>query len=75
VTAAAAVVAVFRTHSRNVDVTVESQIGDLGLDSLDRLSAVMDLEEQLNLDIPDEAAEGSRTVGDAVEWVRGRVAA
>jgi len=71
VTAAAAVVAVFRQHSRNVDVTVESQIGDLGLDSLDRLSAVMDLEEQLNLDIPDEAASEWRTVGDVVEWVRG----
>jgi len=74
VTVAAAVVSVFRLHSRNVDVTVESQIGDLGLDSLDRLSAVMDLEEQLNLDIPDEAVERWRTVGDAVEWVRGRVA-
>ena len=39
---------------------------DLGADSLDTVELVMALEEAFNIEIPDEAAEGIATVGDAV---------
>jgi acyl carrier protein len=35
----------------------------------------MSLEEELSLEIPDEELEGIRTVGDAVDFVAGRVSA
>ena len=39
---------------------------DLGADSLDTVELVMALEEAFDIEIPDEAAEGIATVGDAV---------
>lgn len=46
---------------------------DLEADSLDLVELAMALEEELSLEIPDEALEGIRTVGDAVEFVAERV--
>jgi len=43
---------------------------DLGADSLDTVELVMALEEKFEIDIPDEAAEGITTVGEAVEYIR-----
>jgi acyl carrier protein len=48
---------------------------DLEADSLDLVELAMSLEEELSLEIPDEELEGIRTVGDAVDFVAGRVAA
>ena len=42
---------------------------DLGADSLDTVELVMSLEEAFNIEIPDEAAEGIATVGDAVKYI------
>ena len=42
---------------------------DLGADSLDTVELVMALEEEFNIEIPDEAAEGITTVGDAVKFI------
>ena len=42
---------------------------DLGADSLDTVELVMALEEAFNIEIPDEAAEGITTVGDAVKFI------
>jgi acyl carrier protein len=46
-----------------------SFIDDLGADSLDIVELVMTMEEEFDLDIPDEDAEKIRTVGDAVKYV------
>lgn len=48
---------------------------DLEADSLDLVELAMSLEEELSLEIPDEELEGIRTVGDAVDFVAGRVGA
>jgi len=42
---------------------------DLGADYLDTVELVMALEEAFDIEIPDEAAEGIATVGDAVKFI------
>ncbi len=46
-----------------------SFVDDLGADSLDTVELVMALEENFDLEIPDEAAEKIRTVQDAVDYI------
>ena len=47
---------------------------DLGADSLDTVELVMALEEHFDIGIPDEAAEGITTVGDAVKYIQEKTA-
>lgn len=58
----------------NVDeteVTMESTfIDDLGADSLDVFQIIMGIEEEFDIDIPNEEAEKIVTVGDAVEQIK-----
>lgn len=42
---------------------------DLGADSLDTVELIMALEQEFNLDIPDEEAEKIHAVGDAVAYI------
>jgi len=52
-------------------VTPEASfVNDLGADSLDTVELVMALEEEFNLEIPDEEAEKISTVGQAIEYIR-----
>jgi len=44
-------------------------VDDLGADSLDIVELVMALEETFGVSIPDEDAEGIKTVGDAVSYI------
>lgn len=46
---------------------------DLGADSLDLVEFIMSLEEEFDIEIPDEAAEKVSTVGDVVEYIRANV--
>ena len=46
-----------------------SFIDDLGADSLDTVELIMALEEEFNIEIPDEDAEKMTTVGDAVRYI------
>ena len=53
-------------------VTPEASfVDDLGADSLDTVELVMALEEEFEIDIPDEDAEAMRTVGDAIAYITG----
>jgi acyl carrier protein len=49
-------------------------IDDLGADSLDTVELVMALEEEFDLEIPDEDAEKLETVGNAIEYLNKRMA-
>jgi len=54
------------------EVTPEASfIDDLGADSLDTVELVMALEEEFEIEIPDEDAEKITTVGEAVKYVEG----
>ncbi len=46
-----------------------SFIDDLGADSLDTVELIMQLEEEFDIQIPDEDAETISTVGRAVKYV------
>jgi acyl carrier protein len=46
-----------------------SFIEDLGADSLDIVELVMAMEEEFEVEIPDEEAENIKTVGDAINYV------
>jgi acyl carrier protein len=47
-------------------------IDDLGADSLDTVELVMALEEEFDLEIPDEDAEKIKTVGDAINYIKSK---
>lgn len=52
------------------EVTPEASfVDDLGADSLDVVELVMGLEEEFDLEIPDEQAESITTVGAAVNYI------
>ena len=46
-----------------------SFIDDLGADSLDIVELVMAMEEEFEVEIPDEEAENIKTVQDAVSYI------
>ena len=58
----------------NVDeneITMDTTfIDDLGADSLDVFQIIMGLEEEFDIEIPNEEAEKIVTVGDAVEQIK-----
>ena len=58
----------------NVDeeeITMDTTfVDDLGADSLDIFQIIMGIEEEFDIEIPNEAAEQIVTVGDAVEQIK-----
>jgi len=56
------------------EVTLQASfVDDLGADSLDIVELVMALEEEFDLEIPDEDAEKILNVGDAVNYIKENV--
>lgn len=54
-------------------VTLEASfIEDLEADSLDIVELMMELEEEFDIEIPDEDAEKISTVADAVNYIKER---
>ncbi len=45
-------------------------VDDLGADSLDIFQIIMGVEEELDIEVPTDVADGITTVGDAVELIR-----
>ena len=50
--------------------TQASFVNDLGADSLDTVELVMALEEEFDIEIPDEEAEKIQSVGQAVDYIK-----
>jgi acyl carrier protein len=59
--------------SKEEIVPEASFIDDLGADSLDIVELVMAMEEEFDIEIPDEDAEKIQTIGDALSYVKERV--
>lgn len=57
-------------------VSAESSfVDDLGADSLDTVELVMALEEEFDMEIPDDQAESIATVNDAVTYINAHASA
>jgi acyl carrier protein len=52
------------------DLTMDKTLLDeLGADSLDIVELVMAMEEEFEIEIPDEEAENIKAVGDAINYI------
>ena len=60
---------------QNADtVTMESLVmEDLGADSLDVVDIVMSIEDEFEIEVPDEVIENVKTVGDIIKFVEENV--
>ena len=54
----------------NQVTTSASFMDDLGADSLDTVELVMALEEEFDIEIPDEEAEKNSKVQDAIDYIK-----
>lgn len=54
------------SHLVNEDASIS---GDLGADSLDLVDLSMSIEEEFNLEVPDDVLDHIRTVGDIVKFI------
>jgi len=56
------------------EITMETKfIDDIGADSLDLMQVIMALEEEFEIEIPEEEAEKITTVGDAFEQIKNAI--
>lgn len=44
-------------------------VNDLGADSLDTVELIMELEQEFDVEIPDDKAEKIKTVGEAISYI------
>ncbi len=55
-------------------VTMDANIADdLGADSLDVVDIVMSLEDEFDIEVPDEDIETVKTVGDLVKYIESNI--
>lgn len=52
-----------------VSVTPETQLADVGVDSLDALTILFAIEEEFRISIPDDRARAMKTFGDLIDIV------
>lgn len=53
------------------DISMDSTFtDDLGADSLDVYQIIEGIQDEFDIEIPDDAAESIKTVGDAVEQIK-----
>ncbi len=66
--------------AEQLDVEVEvikaetSLMKDLEADSLDAVEIMMALEDEFEIEVPDEVAEGFKNIGDIVKYVESKIA-
>jgi acyl carrier protein len=62
---------VYHLSGHLADVKMDSSlVNDLGADDLDSIEIIMSLEEEYDIEIPDDISEGFKTVGDIVDYLR-----
>lgn len=56
------------------DMTMDTNIAkDLGADSLDVVELLMSIEDEFEVEIPDEEIENIKTIGDLTEYIQNRI--
>jgi acyl carrier protein len=55
-------------------ITLDTNIAeDLGADSLDIVDLLMSLEDEFEIEVPDDEIENIKTVGELVKYIEGNV--
>ena len=54
-------------------ITMETKFEDLNADSLDVVEVIMALENEFDIEIPDEEAEKIKNIGSVVDYVQANV--
>lgn len=57
------------------EVTAETKLDDLGVDSLDRVEVILALEAEFGVEIPDEDFDRVLTVNDIEQLITGKLRA
>ena len=61
-------------HNEKIEVTVKTNIQeDLGIDSIALMEFIITLEDEFNLNIPDEDVEDIQTMGELVDYFSRRL--
>jgi acyl carrier protein len=70
----AEIVGVLRTivYARDAAITAQTELADLGLDSLELMEAGLELEAVVGREFPDDALLKARTVGDVAACIADR---
>ena len=56
------------------EITLQSDLqNDIGLESIDIITVVFELEDEFNIEIPDQDIENVKTVGDIARYVQNKV--
>ena len=56
------------------EITMDSSlVEDLGIDSLDFVDIVMSLEDEFDIEFPEEDMAGIKTVGDIVKYIEDKI--
>lgn len=56
------------------ELTMETNIAkDLDADSLDVVELLMTIEDEFNIEIPDEEIENIKTIGDLTEYIQNNI--
>jgi acyl carrier protein len=63
-----------KTEVEEVDLTTDSILQDVGLDSLKFMSVVFKIEARYDIELQEEDADDLPTVGDLADLVVGRIA-
>ena len=63
-----------KTEATEVEITADSALQDVGLDSLKFMSVVFKIEAHYDIELQEEDADDLRTVGDLATLVVGRIA-
>ena len=67
------VLANFQKIAKNKEVTLESNVKELGLDSLDIVDLLMDMEEKYNIEFKNEEMTELVTVNDVVKAIESKL--
>jgi len=57
------------THNEAEDITLDSSKESLGLDSLDEIEILIEIEQNLRIEVLDEIADKWQTVNDIVNYI------
>jgi acyl carrier protein len=55
------------------DISAESKFSDLGMDSMDHASMILEIEERFQVKVPDEHYEELNSISDVLNYLNNRV--